>query len=56
LINQRQRERSQIDLVDGQRDFAGLGAREDQQLIDQPLEFVDLFQLTGEAAPHLAGV
>jgi len=36
-------------------DFAGLGARQRQQLIDHPRQLFEFFQLTAQNAPILFG-
>ena len=49
LVDERRRERSEIDGANRERDLAGLCPGEDEDLVDQPLESVDFFKLAGRA-------
>ena len=49
LVDERRRERSEIDGIDCERDLSGFCLRDHQDLIDQALESVDLFELAGKA-------
>ena len=55
LFHQRRREGAKLDRVQCQRNLAGLGAGERQDLVDESFQFVDFFELTGKAAPDVLG-
>ena len=53
LLDERGRQRAEIDDGERQRDLTGLGARQREHLVDEPCEAIDVLDLAGEGALQL---